>query len=98
MQRHRIFPQKLLLAAILLLLALGQWKPVHAQTVIFMNSTVDQAKRKELYAKVQDAAVADLPVIVIQEAPQASLVKPNVTGWEINALGMVIVRGASLSQ
>jgi peptide/nickel transport system substrate-binding protein len=62
------------------------------------NSTPDQAKRTELYATVQEAAVADLPVIVVQEAPQASLVKPNVEGWEINALGMVIVRGVSFGQ
>lgn len=62
------------------------------------NSTPDQAKRTEAYAAVQDATVADLPVIVVQEAPQASLVKPNVEGWEINALGMVIVRGVSFGQ
>jgi len=60
------------------------------------NATVDQAQRTELYAQVQAAAVADLPVIVVQEVPQASLVKPNVEGWEINPLGMVIVRGVSL--
>lgn len=62
------------------------------------NSTPDQAKRTESYAAVQAATVADLPVIVVQEAPQASLVKPNVEGWEINALGMVIVRGVSFGQ
>ena len=60
------------------------------------NATVDQAKRAEFYAQVQDAAVTDLPVIVVQEAPQASLVAPNVEGWEINPLGMVIVRGVSV--
>jgi len=75
------------------------WKNADAEKAADdANSTLDQAKRKELYATVQDAAVADLPVIVVQEAPQASLVKPNVTGWEINPLGMVIVRGASLGQ
>lgn len=62
------------------------------------NSTPDQAKRTAFYATVQDATVADLPVLVVQEAPQASLVKPNVEGWEINALGMVIVRGVSFGQ
>jgi peptide/nickel transport system substrate-binding protein len=62
------------------------------------NATPDQAKRAELYASLQEATVADLPVLVVQEAPQASLVKPNVNGWEINALGMVIVRGVSLGE
>ncbi len=62
------------------------------------NSTPQLAKRTEHYAAVQAATVADLPVIVVQEAPQASLVKPNVVGWEINSLGMVIVRGVSFGQ
>jgi peptide/nickel transport system substrate-binding protein len=62
------------------------------------NGTPDQAKRTELYAQLQEATVADLPVIVVQEAPQASLVQLNVTGWEINALGMVIVRGVALTE
>lgn len=60
------------------------------------NKTVDQEERAALYAELQAAAVNDLPVIVVQEAPQASLVAANVEGWEINPLGMVIVRGVSL--
>jgi peptide/nickel transport system substrate-binding protein len=62
------------------------------------NATVDQSARAEYYAQLQAATVADLPVIVVQETPQASLVAPGVEGWEINALGMVIVRGASITQ
>ena len=62
------------------------------------NSTPDQAQRAEYYASLQEATVTDLPVIVVQEAPQASLVAPNVEGWEINPLGMVIVRGVSISE
>ena len=62
------------------------------------NGTPDQAKRAEFYGQLQDATVADLPVIVVQETPQASLVAPNIEGWEINALGMVIVRGVSVSE
>ncbi|MFN8442918.1 MAG: ABC transporter substrate-binding protein [Caldilineaceae bacterium] len=73
------------------------WKNADAEKAADdANTTLDQAKRKEFYAIVQDAAAADLPVIVVQEAPQASLVKPNVEGWEINPLGMVIVRGVSV--
>ncbi|MBK7779782.1 MAG: right-handed parallel beta-helix repeat-containing protein [Ardenticatenia bacterium] len=47
MQRSRIAPRTLILAAFLLSLALGQWTPVHAQTVIFVNSTVDQGEDDE---------------------------------------------------
>lgn len=55
------------------------------------NQTVDQAKRTDLYNQLQDIFVADLPVIVVQEAPVASLTQPNITGWEINPLGTVFL-------
>ncbi len=76
----------------------GWDNPAAEQAADDANSTPDQAERTEFYAQLQDATVADLPVIVVQEAPQASLVAPNVNGWEINPLGMVIVRAVSLSE
>lgn len=60
------------------------------------NAVLDQAQRAELYGRLQDLTVAELPIIVVQEIPQASLVKPDVTGWEINRLGYVLVRGVKV--
>jgi peptide/nickel transport system substrate-binding protein len=74
-----------------------QWKnPEAARLADEAATTLDQAKRKELYAKLQDIFVSDMPVIVTQEVPAASLTKPNIGGWQINALGHVIVRGVSV--
>jgi peptide/nickel transport system substrate-binding protein len=75
-----------------------QWQNAEAaQLADQAATTLDQAKRKELYARFQDIFVSDLPVIVTQEVPAASLTKANVNGWQINALGHVIVRGVSVS-
>jgi peptide/nickel transport system substrate-binding protein len=62
------------------------------------NQVIDQAERTDLYAQLQDLFVQDLPVIIIQEAPQASVTSPNVTGWEINPLGFVILRNATVTE
>lgn len=60
------------------------------------NQTLDQAERTERYGRLQELFVQDLPILVIQEAPQASLMAPNVTGWEINPLGYVFVRNVTV--
>ncbi|MCC6790953.1 MAG: ABC transporter substrate-binding protein, partial [Thermomicrobiales bacterium] len=62
------------------------------------NQTLDQAERTALYGELQDMTVAELPVMVIQEAPQASLTPPNVTGWEINPLGFVFVDKVTIGE
>jgi peptide/nickel transport system substrate-binding protein len=70
----------------------GNWKnPDAAKLADEANQTLDQAKRTDLYAQLQDITVADLPVIIIQETPQASITQPNVSGWQINPLGFVFV-------
>ena len=59
-----------------------QWQnPEAAQIADQAATTLDQDKRKELYAKLQDIFVADVPVIVTQEVPAASLTKANISGW-----------------
>jgi peptide/nickel transport system substrate-binding protein len=74
-----------------------QWQnPEALQLADQAATTLDQAKRKELYAKLQDIFVSDMPVIVTQEVPAASLTKVNLSGWQINALGHVMVRGVSV--
>jgi len=75
-----------------------QWQNAEAaQVADEAAATLDQAKRKDLYARLQDIFVNDVPVIVTQEVLAASLTKPTVSGWQINALGHVIVRGISVA-
>ena len=75
-----------------------QWQNAEAaQLAEQAATTLDQDQRKDLYAKLQDIFVADMPVIVTQEVPAASLVKSNISGWTINPIGQVIVRGVSVS-
>jgi peptide/nickel transport system substrate-binding protein len=74
-----------------------QWQnPEAAQLADQAATTLDQNQRQDLYAKLQDIFVADMPVIVTQEVPAASLVKSNIAGWKINPIGQVIVRGVSV--
>lgn len=72
--------------------------PEAQQIAVAANATIDQAERTRLYGRLQDVFVADLPVLVIQEAPQASLTATNITGWEINPLGSVIVKNVSITE
>jgi peptide/nickel transport system substrate-binding protein len=76
----------------------GEWKNAEAKKLADdANQTLDQNERTALYGQLQDIFVADLPAIVVTELPQASLTAKNVSGWEINPLGMVIVKNASVS-
>ena len=74
----------------------GWTNPEAARLATESNQTLDQAERTALYAELQDLFVAELPVLVIQETPQASLLQPNVTGWEINPLGTVFVNNVKI--
>jgi peptide/nickel transport system substrate-binding protein len=76
----------------------GEWKNADAKKLADdANLTLDQTERAALYGQLQDIFVADLPAIVIAEAPQASLTAKNVTGWEINPLGFNIVKNVSVT-
>jgi len=59
--------------------------------------TIDQAERTELYGQLQEMFVADLPCLIVQEAPAASVVAKNVAGWDINPLGFIHLDGVTLS-
>ena len=69
-----------------------------ADLAVQSNQVLDQAERTDLYHQLQDECVADLPVMIILEAPQASATAPNVSGWEINPLGTVLVRNVTLGE
>ncbi len=74
----------------------GWTNPEAAELADAANQTLDQVQRAELYGRLQELFVAELPILVIQEAPQASLLAPNVAGWEINPLGYVFVKNVTL--
>ena len=59
--------------------------------------TIDQAERAALYGSLQEMFVADLPCIIVQEAPAASVVAKSVAGWEINPLGFIHLDGVTVS-
>ena len=67
-----------------------------AQIAVAANQTLDQAERTTMYGRLQDITVEELPVLVIQETPQASLTQTNVTGWEINPLGFIFVNNVKV--
>jgi peptide/nickel transport system substrate-binding protein len=62
------------------------------------NATLDQAERTELYGRLQELFVEELPIIVIQETPQTSLMAPNVSGWEINPLGFIFLDDVTIEE
>jgi peptide/nickel transport system substrate-binding protein len=62
------------------------------------NQTLDQEQRAEMYARLQEIFVEELPIMVIQETPKVSLTAPNVAGWEINPLSWVSVNRATLTE
>jgi peptide/nickel transport system substrate-binding protein len=75
-----------------------QWKnPEAAAIADAANQTIDQAQRKTMYDRFQDVFVQDLPIIVIQEVPVASLTAKNVTGLVTNPVGFSYFDGVKIS-
>jgi len=51
-------------------------------------ATLDQGRRKAIYAKLQQRAVEEMaPVIIIQTQPLLALLSPKVANWTMNAKG-----------
>jgi len=50
-----------------------------------------------MYDRFQDVFVADMPVLVIQEVPVASLTATNVTGLATNPVGFTYFDGVKIS-
>lgn len=69
-----------------------------AELAASANQTLDQAERAELYGQLQELFVQDLPIMVIQEAPETSLAAPNVAGWETNSLGFVYLDDVTIGE
>lgn len=49
--------------------------------------TADQDERAEIYSELQAIVAEELPVMTVQSVPITSLTRPEVTGYEVNALG-----------
>ncbi|MGH2560284.1 MAG: ABC transporter substrate-binding protein [Thermomicrobiales bacterium] len=76
----------------------GQWVNDEALRIADeANQTLDQEERKALYDQLQDIFIAEMPVIIVSEVPQASLLKPSVTGWAINPLGHISLREVAVT-
>lgn len=75
-----------------------QWQNAEAEALATeANAVLDQEQRAELYGELQTVFVDELPILVIQEAPQASAMTPDVEGWQINPLGFVLLNEVSVA-
>ena len=75
------------------------WDNAEAEAIATRaNQVLDQAERTALYGQLQEMFVADLPVLVIQEAPQSSALRSTVEGWAINPLGFVLLNNVTFAE
>ena len=56
------------------------------------------AARAKVYAQLQKIMVDELPVMMIQSIPVASLTGKNVVGYRINPLGWALFSQAKISK
>ena len=47
------------------------------------NTVTDEAKRKEMYGRIQEIIVRDMPYINVFEEQKMSLVRPGWTGFAV---------------
>ena len=62
------------------------------------KSLGDLAARARIYAQLQKIMVDELPVMMIQSVPVASLTGKNVVGYQINPLGWALFSQAKISK
>ncbi|MBB3666509.1 peptide/nickel transport system substrate-binding protein [Garicola koreensis] len=62
------------------------------------TSTSDQAKRADIYAELQQVLVEELPVMVVQSIPVASIIADDVRGYEMNPLGWSLLDNVAVEQ
>lgn len=62
------------------------------------KSLGDRAARAKIYAQLQKIMVDELPVMMIQSVPVASLIGKNVVGYQINPLGWALFSQAKISK
>lgn len=69
-----------------------QWQNAEAQEIADQaNQVLDIEERAALYAQLQQVFAEEVPILVIQEVPVASVVRTGLDGWEINPLGEVVL-------
>jgi peptide/nickel transport system substrate-binding protein len=62
------------------------------------KSLGDRTARAKIYAQLQKIMVDELPVMMIQSVPVASLTGKNVAGYQINPLGWALISQAKISK
>lgn len=69
-----------------------QWQNAEAEDLANRaNEVLDTEERAALYGQLQQIFAEELPILVIQEAPAASVVSAELDGWQINPLGEVVL-------
>ena len=58
----------------------------------------DEAARSELYSELQQILVDELPVMIVQSTPVASIAGPDVSGYEVNPLGWSLLSQVTVSK
>ena len=58
----------------------------------------DRAARAKIYAQLQKIMVDELPVMMIQSVPVASIIGKKVVGYQINPLGWALLSQAKISK
>tara|TARA_R110002020_G_scaffold458694_1_gene676328 strand:+ start:88347 stop:89720 length:1374 start_codon:yes stop_codon:yes gene_type:complete len=58
----------------------------------------DEAARSELYSELQQILVDELPVMIVQSTPVASIAGPDVSGYEVNPLGWALLSQVTVSK
>ena len=58
----------------------------------------DEAARAELYSELQQILVDELPVMIVQSTPVASIAGPDVSGYEVNPLGWALLSQVTVSK
>lgn len=58
----------------------------------------DEATRGELYGELQQILVDELPIMIVQSTPVASIAGPDVSGYEVNPLGWALLSQVTVSK
>lgn len=62
------------------------------------KSISDPAARAKIYAQLQKIMVDELPVMMIQSTPVASIIGKKVVGYQLNPLGQALISQAKLTK
>ncbi len=74
-----------------------QWQNAEAEDLANQaNQVLDTEQRAALYSRLQQIFAEEVPILVTQEVPAASVVSSGVSEWSINPLGEVVLNGVTI--